>query len=122
MLFFGLLSFFESICTSFHLCLLFSSIFWLYLFDSPVAYCADDSLDLELSEAGPPGGRSGELVPRSLAENEAALYRQWWPLAAQEPAPAGAAHTAHPLPAGGQSRAALALLWAAEAATGDSPK
>ena len=49
----------------------------------------------------PPGGGSGEPVPRSLAENKAALYRQWLPLAAQEPAPAGAAHTAHPLPAGG---------------------
>lgn len=57
----------------------------------------DDSLDLELSEAGPPLKGSGA---RSLAENEAALYRQWLPLAAQEPAP-GAAHTAHPLPAGG---------------------
>lgn len=73
----------------------------IYYWIIPVAYCVDDSLDLELSEAGPPLKGSGDRFPRSLAENEAALYRQWLPLAAQEPAPAGAAHTAHPLPAGG---------------------
>jgi hypothetical protein len=55
-----------SICISFdfHLCLLFSNIFLLSLFDIiPVAYCADDSLDLELSEAGPPGGTLGGTCP-----------------------------------------------------------
>lgn len=100
MLFFGLFFIFIDLylfLLSF-MFVIFKHFLTLFIWHNPARMILSISNWVRLA---PPGGRSGELVPRSLAENEAALYRQWLPLAAQEPAPAGAAHTAHPLPAGG---------------------
>lgn len=94
--------------------------YFLYYLIIPVAYCVDDSLDLELSEAGwPPLG--GQVPPISCGKRGGLIQAMVAPGGSGTGSSRGGSYRSPASRWGGPIPSSLGLT-AAEAATGDSPK